>query len=229
MNERFELPWDQLLNLINGRDINGYPLSASTLSIDEVSENKTITLKNTVMDEGTVTLHMSGGCVVAEISFDKKSRPQYEAARLLSESWMKDINESDRDDQMLSMTVVPVLMQGTFFLVLTDLTYAAGFEVENGYKLVLAFDNERTIPVVSDEINVESMIHEIDNEISRQMEEMRRIIAEAPPEEENENLYEKALQEQMSTITFEHESDTEEQQERRGMRVVKEKEDDPYV
>lgn len=230
MNERFELPWDQLLRLINGKDVNGFPLSASTLSIDEVlkGENKTITLKNTVMDEGAVTLYMSGGCIVAEISFNKGSRAQYEAARILSEGWMKDIESLDRDEQLLTMTITPVLMQGTFFLVLTDLTYACGFETADGYCLVLGFDNERTIPVISDEIDVEALIHEVDIEITKQMEEMRREIANAKSEEEKMNPYEDALREQMNTITFEHSSDTEEQQERRGMRIVKEKENEPY-
>ena len=231
MNERFELPWDQLLRLINGKDINGFPLSASTLSIDEVlkEENKTVTVKNTVMDEGAVTIYMSGGCIVAEISFDKGARAQYEAARILSEGWMKEIESPDCDEQLFSMTITPVLMQGTFFLVLTDLTYASGFEVKDGYRLVLAFDNERTIPVISDEIDIDAMIREIDIEMTRQMEEMRRTIAAAQPEEEDANPYEEALREQMSTVTFDHSSDTEEQQERRGMRIAKEKEDDPYV
>ena len=230
MNERFELPWDQLLRLINGKDVNGFPLSASTLSIDEVlkDENKAVTVKNAAMDEGAVSLYLSGGCVVAEVSFGREARALYEAARILSEGWMKEIESSDRDEQLFSMTIMPVLMQGTFFLVLTDLTYASGFEVENGYRLVLAFDNERTIPVISDEIDIDTMIREIDIEITRQMDEMRRMAAESQVEEEDKNPYEETLREQMSTITFDHSSDTEEQQERRGMRVAQEKEDDHY-
>ena len=78
MNERYELPWDQLLHLINGKDVNGFPLSASAVSIDEVieKENKAITVNNAIMDQGAVTLSMSGGCIVADISFGKESRPQ---------------------------------------------------------------------------------------------------------------------------------------------------------
>lgn len=225
MNERFELPWEQLLHLINGRDVNGFPLSASAISIDEVlqSENKAITVNNAAMDQGAVTISMSGGCVVADVSFGKESKPQYEAARLLAERWMDEIRSEGKDNLILSMTVTPVLLQGTFFLVLTDLAYASGFEAGDGFRLVLAFDNDRTIPVVSDEVDIDAMIREIDSEMTRQIEEMRRIVEE--PDAEDENPYEEKLKKQMSAITFDNSQDTPAQQERRGMRIVKEKED----
>lgn len=224
MNEKFELPWEQLLHLINGRDVNGFPLSASAVSIDEVmeKENKAITVNNAIMDQGAVTLSMSGGCIVADISFGKESKPQYESARLLTERWIQEIGSREKDNQILSMTVTPLLMQGSFFLVLTDLAYASGFETGEGFRLILAFDNDRTIPVVSDEIDIDAMIREIDSEMTRQIEEMRRIVEESEPEDDNP--YEEKLKKQMGTITFDHSTDTPEQQERRGMRIAKDKE-----
>ena len=223
MNERYELPWDQLLHLINGRDVNGFPLSASAVSIDEVieKENKAITVNNAIMDQGAVALSMSGGCIVADISFGKESRPQYESARLLTKRWLQEIESEEKNRQILSMTVTPLLLQGTFFLVLTDLVYASGFETREGFRLVLAFDNDRTIPVVSDEVDIDAMIREIDSGMSRQIEEMHRIVEE--PEVED-NPYEEKLKKQMGTITFDHSTDSSVQQERRGMRIAKEKE-----
>lgn len=223
MKERYELPWNQLLHLVNGRDVNGFPLSASAVSIDEVieKENKAITVNNAIMDQGAVTLFMSGGCIVADMSFGKESKPQYESARLLTERWIQEIDSDEKDSQLLSMTVTPLLLQGSFFLVLTDLVYASGFETRDGFRLILAFDNDRTVPVVSDEVDIDSIIREIDSEMTRQIEEMR-IIMEEP---EQDNPYEEKLKKQMGTITFDHSSDTSSQQERRGMRIAKEKED----
>ena len=66
------------------------------------------------------------------------------------------------------------------------------------------------------------MIREIDSEMTRQIEEMRRIVEE--PEEED-NPYEEKLKKQMGTITFDHSMDSSVQQEGRGMRIAKEKED----
>ena len=226
-NEIYEFPWDELLHLVNGKDVNGLPLSASALSVDEVNEDKSgiVTLKNAIMSDGAVSLFLTGGCAVAEVRFQRKDKMEYETARILAEGWLSGLDKPDYDRQMLTMTVSPLLMEGKLFLVLNDLTYAAGFEVPGGYALILGFDNHRTVPVVSDEIDIKAMIKEVDAEFTWQAKELDKDVIVV---EEEENPYEKSLFEKISTVNFDKDdSDTTAMEDHRnpGMRIVKDEED----
>ena len=226
-NEIYEFPWDELLHLVNGKDVNGLPLAASALSVDEVNEAKSgnVTLQNEVMAAGAVGLILSGGLAVAGFRFRWKDKMEYETARILAEGWLSGLDKPDYDRQMLTMTVSPLLMEGKLFLVLNDLTYAAGFEVPGGYALILGFDNHRTVPVVSDEIDIKAMIKEVDAEFTWQAKELDKDVIVV---EEEENPYEKSLFAKRSPVNFDKDdSDTTAMEDHRntGMRIVKDEED----
>ena len=79
MEEEYLLPWEQILYLMNGTDVNGFPLSASLLTLHEVTADHTVkTIQEYEMIDTPVTVSMSGGCAVAAFNFPKKEKANYD-------------------------------------------------------------------------------------------------------------------------------------------------------
>ena len=59
-----ELKWTEISKAINGTDINGLPLAAGTLALDEIIDDRAITLRNVTLANAVFHIHASGGCAV---------------------------------------------------------------------------------------------------------------------------------------------------------------------
>lgn len=213
MGQEYLLPWEQILYLMNGTDVNGYPLSASLFTLHEVTEEHTIkTRQEFEMVETPVTVSMSGGCAVAAFNFPKKEKENFERVYTLCRNWLKNIEDPADDDKLLSLIITPLLMEGTFSLLLTNLVFAEGYDTGEDFRLILCFDNEQTQPYILEGADITKMVYEIDLQLNREIDEIRRSIDEAEELEKqykNDNLYEKNLMEKMSTITPHRENETE--------------------
>lgn len=87
-----------------------------------------------------------------------------------------------------------------------------GYDTGEDFRLILCFDNEQTQPYILEGADITKMVYEIDLQLNREIDEIRRSIDEAEELEKqykNDNLYEKNLMEKMSTITPHRENETE--------------------
>lgn len=226
MKEEFVLPWEQILYLMNGTDVNGFPLSASLLTMHEVTGKQQLKIsKEFEMVETPVTVSMSGGCAVAAFNFPKKEKANFENVLHLCQDWLEHIDDPADDNKLLSLIITPVLMEGTFSLLLTNLVFAEGYPIGEEFRLILCFDNEQTQPYVLEGADVTKMIYEIDSHLNRELNEIRKSIEEAEEitrQKKEDNPYEKNIMDKLSNITFQNEEDVDSQYFNSGIRVAEE-------
>lgn len=227
MEEReYLLPWEQIFYLMNGIDINGFPLSASMITVHEVfEENKLKVVQEYEMFETPVTVSMSGGCVVAAFNFPQKEKANFEKVNHLCQDWLRNLNDTVDDNKILSLIITPVLMEGTFSLLLRNLVFAEGYMLENEYRLILCFDNEQTQPYILEGVDMNKMLYDIDSQLNRELDEIRDSIEEAEgiiQQSKDENPYEKRIKDKMLNIKFNQESEDDSTQFNSGIRVAKE-------
>lgn len=182
MNENYQLPWDELLFLTNGTDANGYPLSSGTLAIDLIKKGETKVLKNILLNGAVFQVHMSGGCTVITMDFPAINQREYKVARTMCEEWLSSLDNPELDDQMLTLTLVPIFLEGAFYLVFNYLVFADGYRKEKGFRLILGFDNNATMPVIAEGEDVVQMIHDADADLEREIKELKESIAMAEEE-----------------------------------------------
>lgn len=209
--EQYRLPWDEILHLTNGLDINGFPLSAGGLTIDRVTKEKKMEeVSNVLFENAVIGVEMSGGCVTVTADFQKGEERSFLMTDKLARNWMQNLANPEYDDQILSVTIAPILLEGTFFFVMTNLVFYDSYRTENGSRVIFAFDNNETIPVITDEIDIQQMILNAERELNKELNELRAEVAEIEAEERairESNIYEQQLLERMSTVTFDHGED----------------------
>lgn len=227
MKPEIILPWDKILYLMNGTDVNGFPLSVSNIVLHEVIDAQEVNiLEEYNITDTPVTVFMSGGCAVATFNFPQKEQGNFNTILELCEKWLKNIESTADDDKLLSLIITPLLMEGTFTLLLTDLVFAEGYFNGEEYRLILGFDNNQTQPFVLEGIDIAKVIYEIDSELNRELDEIRHSIEEAETivaDQKSDNPYEKAIMEKFSNLNFKKTEETEENHS--GIRIAQEEEE----
>lgn len=186
-SKEMEFPWQDVLELTNGRDAVGNSFASATISVDQILEDDQLkTLQNIYFNDAEFQIRMSGGCIAMYVDMPKKSRSEFLSIRKLCNEWFEKLNEPSFENEVLTMTIVPLLLEGNLYIVLNHLILADGYETEKGYRLLFAFDNLQTTPVVNADIDFAAIVTEIDAELQRKetellnsIEEAERIIAES--------------------------------------------------
>lgn len=225
MKQEYLLPWEQIFYLMNGTDANGFPLSASMITLHEVTEEHKIkVVQEYEMADTPITVSMSGGCAVAALNFPKNEKSNFEKVLNLCKEWLEQLDNPESDNKLLSLVITPVLMEGTFSLLLTNLVFSEGYQTGDTFRMILCFDNEQTQPYILEGTDMTKMIYEIDSQLNRELNEIRKSIEEAEEIErkyKEENPYEKNIMEKLSTITFQKDEE-ESMNQSPGIRAVEE-------
>ena len=196
--EEINLSWDEVAPLVNGADKNGIPVSAGTLAIDKmISPQKLQTLSNIVLEGGVFHIHASGGCAVVVIDFKPENIAVAKRAGSLCDEWFRDINNPNGDNHYLTLTIVPLLLSGSLYIVYNQLVFKEFRETETGSRLILAFDNTATTPVVTD-IDVKALELEVYDELRKEEEDLLESIAKG--EKELEKLQKKESNPYLETV-----------------------------
>lgn len=185
--EEKEFPWQGVLELTNGRDAVGNPFASAVISVDQILEDDQLkTLQNVYFNDAEFQIRMSGGCVAMYVDMPKKSKSEFLSIRKLCNEWFEKLSDPSFENEILTMTITPLLLEGNLYIVLNHLILADGYETEKGYRLLFAFDNLQTTPVANAEIDYATIVSEIDDELQRKeaellnsIEEAERIIAES--------------------------------------------------
>lgn len=204
--------WKKILHLTNGTDVNGVPLASGIIAIDkfigDIGEKEMQTIKNIPLMDGIFQIHSSGGCAVITIEVPSKSRGNALQAQKMCEKWLEELENPEYDDQILTLTITPILLQGYLFLVYNQLVYAELFELDYGVKLVLGFDNLQTVPVQNESENFYDIVMAEEQELRNQEEEIRRSIIEAENiVKEKNNPYKEFVDDNFSKAVHEKEAE----------------------
>lgn len=186
-DEEEGFPWQDVLELTNGRDAVGNPFASAVISVDQILEDDQLkTLQNVYFNDAEFQIRMSGGCVAMYIDMPKKNKSEFLSIRKLCNEWFEKLSDPSFENEILTMTITPLLLEGNLYIVLNHLILADGYETEKGYRLLFAFDNLQTTPVANAEIDYATIVSEIDDELQRKeaellnsIEEAERIIAES--------------------------------------------------
>ena len=186
-DEEEGFPWQDVLELTNGRDAVGNPFASAVISVDQILEDDQLkTLQNVYFNDAEFQIRMSGGCVAMYVDMPKKSKSEFLSIRKLCNEWFEKLSDPSFENEILTMTITPLLLEGNLYIVLNHLILADGYETEKGYRLLFAFDNLQTTPVANAEIDYATIVSEIDDELQRKeaellnsIEEAERIIAES--------------------------------------------------
>ena len=186
-DEEEEFPWQDVLELTNGRDAVGNPFASAVISVDQILEDDQLkTLQNVYFNDAEFQIRMSGGCVAMYVDMPKKSKSEFLSIRKLCNEWFEKLSDPSFENEILTITITPLLLEGNLYIVLNHLILADGYETEKGYRLLFAFDNLQTTPVANAEIDYATIVSEIDDELQRKeaellnsIEEAERIIAES--------------------------------------------------
>lgn len=196
--------WNKILFLTNGTDVNGVPLSSGMLAIDRiVSEDKTETVKNIPLIDGVITIHSSGGCAVITVDFPVSAKGSAVLAIQLAEEWLRNLEQPDEDDCILTLTITPLLLGGGLYLIYNELVFADRYDTEKGCRLILAFDNTETVVMEDEDTNFYQIIQQEEEELKRQEDEIQASIQEAEElQKRKNNPYEQYIKANIAAPDF---------------------------
>lgn len=227
--ENLELPWQNILELTNGRDAVGNPFASAVLSEDSILEDgQLLTVQNIYLDDAEFQIRMSGGCIAMHVDLPKKNKQQYTSIRKMCKEWFEKLMDPNFANEILTMTITPLLLEGKLYMVLDHLILADGYETEHGYRLIFAFDNLQTTPVMDADIDFAAILTDIDAELARKEEELLEGIAEAEriTAEAEYNPFDDIIKDRMNNPLKSLGEKADEEVVNSGIRVSREEEED---
>ena len=199
-----ELKWTEISKAINGTDVNGFPLAAGTLAVDEITEGRAITLRNVTLTNAIFHIYASGGCAV--ITAIMPESHEVKALEKICCEWLKNLDNPVNDNQYLTMTIIPILFAGKLSLLYNQLLYFDTYQTADGVKIVLAFDNTNTALFIDENMDMQSVELEVIAALEKEEQELVESIHEAENEMQKikgENPYEQAVKKALNTYQYE--------------------------
>lgn len=118
-DEEKEFPWQDVLELTNGRDAVGNPFASAVISVDQILEDDQLkTLQNVYFNDAEFQIRMSGGCVAMYVDMPKKSKSEFLSIRKLCNEWFEKLSDPSFENEILTMTITPLLLEGNLYIVL---------------------------------------------------------------------------------------------------------------
>lgn len=186
-----------ILETAKGTDPDGSPRSAASLSIDLVDGSHADCLREEVLEQAVFGLAISGGAAVVTADFPAISRGAYTRCLELSRDYLGHLKDPAHDREVLSLILVPFLLEGQVILHFTQLVFCDGYEKEGTLRLILAFDNQACGLLETDQIDYETIHREIDLELKRYEEDIDADIEEALEEEKEAKRQENQIDREM--------------------------------
>lgn len=188
---------EDILETAKGTDPDGSPRSAASLSVDLVDGSHADCLREEVLEQAVFGLSISGGAAVITADFPALSRGAYTRCLELCRDYLGQLKDPAHDREVLSLILVPFLLEGQVVLHFTQLVFCDGYEKEGALRLILAFDNQACGILETDQIDYEAIHREIDLELRRYEEEIDADIEQALEEEKEAKRQENQIDRDM--------------------------------
>ena len=136
--------------------------------------------------------------MVVQSDFPNASMKEFGRAHALCDRWLRNVynDNNDMNDQVLTLTIIPELFGGQFYLFLDQLVYMTSYSIKDGKRLVLCFD-ATTMQAVEDQgINYAELKTLVMAELDRELKEVNIEIESVEAEKkrlEEDNIYGQAV------------------------------------
>ena len=118
-DEEEGFPWQDVLELTNGRDAVGNPFASAVISVDQILEDDQLkTLQNVYFNDAEFQIRMSGGCVAMYVDMPKKSKSEFLSIRKLCNEWFEKLSDPSFENEILKLFIKSVISSIFFFFVL---------------------------------------------------------------------------------------------------------------
>lgn len=189
----------QLFEVASGIDEANQPLSDGAISLDLIKSPTDVeNINESVLTDAVFNIHASGGCVVVTADIQKKYRLAHSSTMEICSEFIANVNDPEKDMEMLTLTLVPRLLEGSTYLTFGNIVFADSYEMENYYRIIMAFDNAATNVIVTDEIDYNGIKEEIVREFEEKLkaeEEALHVVMKEYEDASRNNLYEDMIQE----------------------------------
>ena len=188
---------EEILEAAKGTDPDGSPRSAASLSVDRVDGSHAECLREEMLEQAVFTLFISGGAAAVTADFPALSRGAYTRCLELCRGYLEQLRDPAHDREVLSLILVPFLLEGQVVLHFTQLVFCDGYEKDGVLRLILVFDNQACGLLETDQIDYEAIHREIDLELKRYEEEIDADIEQALEEEQEAKHQENQIDREM--------------------------------
>ncbi len=229
INGVYEIDWFDFLKIANGLDASGHPKSSIVLGLHKQPEGakQAVTIENVFFKNANTHLVSSGACMVVQSDFPNASMKEFGRAHALCDRWLRNVynDNNDMNDQMLTLTIIPELFGGQFYLFLDQLVYMTSYSIKDGKRLVLCFDATTMQAVEDQSINYAELKTLVMAELDRELKEVNIEIESVEAEKkrlEEDNIYGQAVKASFNENNeyLEIDPDQEENIEQRGRRYT---------
>jgi len=232
------IDFQDLIKISSGKREDGTSKSVGTISeieakgISNADENVELTekdvktLKEVTLTDSLFHIYASGGCAVIDVELPLKSAFNYRNIMDICKDWMKNLFNEKYNDRLLSLTIIPLALEGQVSIVFQNLVYYAGMREEDKFKVILCFDNNATDCYEIEGINYKEIQATVARELKAEEEELDRQILEVEDAikklDEANNPYAEAIKEQYNQKDIIEQINKEEQKpdEKKGVRFT---------
>lgn len=193
--EEVMLSFEEIINAASGLSEDGSPATAGRIMISEAIDEENV--KNDAESDfsgAVIDFFASGGCMVLQADFEKnKTRTLEQILDICAEYMQNSGNEEWLEKKDLIAVMIPLAFYGDIAIILRDLVYFTAFNVDNGMRLIMCFNNIMTELVENDDIDYNELVARVRANEDREEEDLRDQIAAAEQEikelEEEQNVY----------------------------------------
>lgn len=187
MNE-LKLNFDDLMYLCSGVDDNNNPLSACTLSTirqgaDEEPDDEKEPEAQVYLKGAVNTIYYDAGCTVLQMDFPITSTYEFNAATDTLSDWYQQRAEGDADLHV-STVVVPMSLEGQLCFAYSDPVYFMAIPMEDRSRMILCFNTQSVEIYAPDDIDYESLVEDVNAELTQAEKTADREMNEAAAEYE---------------------------------------------
>lgn len=195
----YKLKFENIVKLSNGMDESDLPCATATLAIDEIiSNDKVNNITSLFLKDAEINMFFSGGCMVVQVDFPFTSNYEYYRSLDICKQYFDEITKFENN--YLTLTVVPYKLLGEIVVLLCDLVYFTEIKKDNGFRLLMCFNNESTQVYNTDEIDYQDIVKQVDEELDEEenklVEEINRVEQETKEIEKENNIYAQSVKEQ---------------------------------
>lgn len=193
--EEVMLSFEEIINTASGLSEDGSPATAGRIMISEAIDEENV--KNDAESDfsgAVIDFFASGGCMVLQADFEKnKTRTLEQILNICAEYMQNSGNEEWLEKKDLVTVMIPLAFYGDIAIILRDLVYFTAFNVDNGMRLIMCFNNIMTELVENDDIDYNELVARVRATEDREEEDLRDQIVATEQEikelEEEQNVY----------------------------------------
>jgi hypothetical protein len=193
--DEFTFTIEQLFAIASGYDQNHTPMSAASVSVIRNADTPEAAAAETqlMLEKAVMDLYIKDGCIVVQIDFPEEQNKLYDDTMKAISGWYGQTNGEDDFKYSLALTIVPMVLQGQFYIILRNPLYYIGCAFQKSSRIALAFPTTHMEGLEGEDINYAELNREVDRELHEEEHKIENKIHETQEEIEQIKREERKL------------------------------------